>query len=101
MPRNPKKPKSKFQQHPNGDPNCQVVMMLGPALEILAHWHAAHSTGKPLSSLIAVEEGAKYPDIYIVSDGPARDRFRELFREEFNRDGAKELERIIFGKEQR
>lgn len=86
----------KKKPEPGGEPNCPYQQILGPAIFALAHWHDRHSTGKQVSSLIAERDDG--PDIYVVS-GAARGKFLELFAEEFNRDGAKELERIIFGKE--
>lgn len=72
--------------------------MMNVSIFTLAHWHLIHSTGKEVSSLIPEKD--EHPDIFVVT-GSAKQKFRELYAEEISRDAAKELERVIFGKEQR
>ena len=89
MPRNPKKKPNPAQ--------CGYLQMMGESIFVLAHWHMMHSTGKEVSVL--TPEVNEVPDIFIVS-GSAKEKFRELYAKEIGRDSAKELERLIFGKEQ-
>lgn len=91
----------KKKDQPAPDPGCSYLLMMGTAINTLVHWHMMHSTGKDVSSLIAPDGIDDQPDIFVVSGKRAKEKFREIYAEEFNRDAAKELERVIFGKEQR